>query len=420
MPNSTSIDYLLINQRQQYASKTFWLGLIVYTIGSTLYRAEVLTYRYSESIQILGLLFLLPSALYLIHFKFESKYLRFLFFIYIVWLMLVAVRGFKFNSEFVSIMLFNDYMGVLPYFAPLLLLFPKNIFFYKRIFSSIIILGVFSLLFDVVFVRSLIGRDIDNEFKVQLVEELVRHYALPMTFLLLVYSYQTTTTKLFALFITFLSVFFAIIRARRGMLFTLITPLMFAGIIYFLQSKKKIGLYMISIIVVAFVTMIGLQFFSESRMFSSIKSRANEDTRSGVENCFYDDMKTTDWIVGRGINGQYYCPILGNKVESDYRSLIETDYLNIILKGGLISLILFLLIIIPAAVKGIFYSKNNLSKAAGFWILMWTLSLYPTTVVSFTINYLLLWVCVGICYSPTIRNVPEDMTKIYLSKFSIS
>jgi hypothetical protein len=420
MPNSTSVDYLLINQRQQYASKTFWFGLIVYTIGSTLYRGDTLTYRYSESIQVLGLFFLLPSALYLIHFRFESKYLRFLFIIYLLWLMLVAVRGFKFSSEFVTMMLFNDYLGALPYFAPLLVLFPKNIFFYKRIFSTIVVLGVFSLLFDLLYFRSLISRDVENEFNVQLVEELVRHYALPMTFLLLVYSYQATTTKLLALFITFLSVFFAIIRARRGMLFTLLTPLMFTAIIYFLQSKKKIGLYMISIIVAAFLGMIALQFFSESRIFNSIKSRANEDTRSGVENCFYDDMKTTDWIIGRGIAGQYYCPILGNKVESDYRPLIETDYLNIILKGGLISLVLFLLITIPAAVNGIFYSKNNLSKAAGFWILMWILNLYPTTVVSFTINYLLLWVCVGICYSPTIRNVPEEMTKIYLSKFSIS
>ncbi len=333
--------------------------------------------------------------------------------------MLVAVRGFKFSSDFVSVMLFNDYLGVLPYFAPLLLLFPKNIFFYKRIFSTIIVLGVFSLLFDLVFFRSLLSRNIDNEFNVQLVEELVRHYAVPMTFLLLVYPYQTTTTKLLALFVTLLSIFFAIIRARRGMLFTLVTPLMFACIIYFLQSKKKFGLYMIALIVVVFLSMFALQF-SESRIFTSIKSRANEDTRSGVENCFYDDMKTTDWIIGRGINGQYYCPILGSNVQSDYRTLIETDYLNIILKGGLISLVLFLLITIPAAVKGIFYSKNNLSKAAGFWIVMWILNLYPTTVVSFTINYLLFWVCVGICYSPTVRNVPEDMTKIYLSKFSIS
>ncbi len=45
MPNSTSVDYLLINQRQQYASKTFWFGLIVYAIGSTLYRGDILTYR---------------------------------------------------------------------------------------------------------------------------------------------------------------------------------------------------------------------------------------------------------------------------------------------------------------------------------------------------------------------------------------
>jgi hypothetical protein len=130
-------------------------------------------------------------------------------------------------------------------------------------------------------------------------------------------------------------------------------------------------------------------------------------------------MKSTDWIIGRGINGQYYCPHFDPNSLTDYRPIIETDYLNIILKGGIISISLFLLITLPAAVKGIFYSNNNLSKAAGFWILIWLMNLYPTTVVAFNLNYLLFWIAVGICYNKKIRSIPEDLMKVYFSRLAI-
>ncbi len=142
-----------------------------------------------------------------------------------------------------------------------------------------------------------------------------------------------------------------------------------------------------------------------------ITDRITEDTRTPVEKCFYDDMKTKDWIIGKGMMGTYYCPGVDDTssetVYTDYRSMIETDYLNIILKGGIISLGLLLLITIPAVVKGLFYSKNILSKAAALWILLWLIDLYPATVTTFTLNHLLVWISVGICYSKTIRNMEE-------------
>jgi len=98
---------------------------------------------------------------------------------------------------------------------------------------------------------------------------------------------------------------------------------------------------------------------------------------------------------------------------SGYRNGIETDYLNIILKGGSISLGLLLLIAIPAMFKGLMFSNNSLSKAAGFWILIWLLSLYPSTVTTFSMNYILVWISIGICYSPSYRGLSEETLKAY-------
>jgi hypothetical protein len=242
---------------------------------------------------------------------------------------------------------------------------------------------------------------------------------MPCTFLIIAFSYQTKKIRYLAWFVAFLTIIFAIIRARRGMLFTLVTPMIFATFIYFLESKKKIGLILVSLVAVVFIGIYGMMFFNESSFFDSFKSRVDEDTRTGVEECYYSDMKAGDWVIGKGINGAYYCPHIDPNSLTDYRSIIETDYLNIILKGGIISLALFLLVTVPAAVKGIFYSNNNLSKACGFWILLWIMNLYPTTVVSFNLNYLLVWIAVAICYNDKIRGIPEDLMKFYFSNLAV-
>jgi hypothetical protein len=128
-------------------------------------------------------------------------------------------------------------------------------------------------------------------------------------------------------------------------------------------------------------------------------------------------MKTTDWIIGKGMLGEYYCPGIdsGDGTFTAYRGVIETGYLQMILKGGILSLLLYLLIIIPAIIKGVFYSKNILSKAAGIWVFLSLIDLYPATVTAFSMQYLLVWISIGICYSKEIRNMPESTVVEILS-----
>ena len=138
-----------------------------------------------------------------------------------------------------------------------------------------------------------------------------------------------------------------------------------------------------------------------------IAERGNDDTRTVVELFFYGDMKNNDIIVGKGINGEYFCPDCEEDQETNYRSYIETGYLQIILKGGIIMLGLYLLIAIPAIILGLFYSKNSLAKASGIWILISLVSLYPATVNTFSFAFLLVWISVGICYNKGLRNLAD-------------
>lgn len=421
MYQSTDYDYLLTSKKQLTAFNFFWVGFVIYTVVFTLFATAFTTnFKYAQIGQGGGIIILVLAAAFLIHLKIENLYLKIIYTIYMVWLFGVIGRGFHLNYTYLNSVLFDDYDGIFPYFAPLVLLFPQKISLYKRLFQVIVVLALFSCMLDVINFRALLNRDISNGLSQSLVETLSRHLALPCTFVVLTYSYQTKRVKYLAFFVVFLSIIFAIIRARRGMLFSFITPLAFSCIIYFLESKKKVGLFFVVLFSAILVTIYGLQFFSESTFFSSFRSRVGQDTRSGVEECFYNDMKRTDWIIGKGINGKYYCPNVDPNALTSYRSIIETDYLNVILKGGIISITLLLAIAIPAMIKGIFYSNNNFGKAAGFWVLVWLLNLYPTTVVAFNMNFLLFWIAIAICYNKRIRQVPDEILKTYFSKLAIA
>jgi hypothetical protein len=265
----------------------------------------------------------------------------------------------------------------------------------------------------------LLNRDVHDQTSVEIVEVFTSELSLACGFLLLTYIYHSKPQKIFIWSIVILSILFAIIRARRSLMFILICPVLITYLIYITKNKLKLPVVILSIFLCGLLMIYGIKFFNESSLFSSVKKRGLEDTRSNVEDCYYSDMKTIDWIIGKGMNGRYYCPDIDANGTTDYRYVIETGYLNIILKGGLIDVVLLLLIMIPAIFMGLFYSNNLLSKAAAIWILLWLIDLFPTMIATFTLNYLLVWISVAICYNKRIRNVPEKIMKPFLLKFKL-
>jgi len=67
-----------------------------------------------------------------------------------------------------------------------------------------------------------------------------------------------------------------------------------------------------------------------------------------------------------------------------------------------------MLISIPALVKGIFHSNNLLSKAAGIWILLFYIYAYPGTPTIFSLNYIMVWISIGACYSQPLRDLSDN------------
>lgn len=409
--------YLTATKDELRSLHIFWAGFIIYSLAFAFTASSEASHNLFQGVQAIGVVLMLATVFSIIQFKIKSSYLRIFYRLYYFWIFIMILEGAGLLSDytFLKTFLFNPDVGML-YFAPLIMLFPVNITSLKKIFGVITLLAIFYLIFNAVFIKDLLQGDHASNRNKGMVENF-SILSFSSGFILLTYSYHTKKRQLLALFVTVLTIFWGILHARRGLIFMYSSMIIVAYILYISHSKKKLLIIYLTL----FISVLGAIYITgiykphESRVFGYLVDRGKEDTRTDVEVYFYDDMKTKDWIIGRGINGKYFCPGIEENQLTNYRYLIETGYLQTILKGGLISLVLFLMIAIPAIVKGIFYSKNILSKAAGCWILLSEINSYPTIVASFSMQYLLVWISIAICYSKEIRYMPEKTIKNYLS-----
>lgn len=418
---------LTVSKKQETSLNIFWFSFFIYTLFYVLSMAEssFISPANCQALQILGFLGMIMGCTGLMKFKFDNNYLKQLFILNLIYSATIVLRGSQYDKEALKQMLLNVVFGILPYFASVVLLLPRNISAYKKIFTVLLFFGASYLICVFLFYNTLRDYDRLNLAAQGLVEDLTVMLALPVGYMLICYPYNIANKKdmfgigkknVFMIFMFMVTLFFAIFRARRGLIFMCLTTFLCVGMIAILSTKKK----MLIIIMTSLIILIASLFvfsMKDHHIFNFLIERGEEDTRTGVEVWMYADMSPTDWVIGKGIKGQYYCPVVENVNDAEgagYRDNIETGYLQIILKGGIISLALLLLMFVPAVYKGLFKSKNVLSKAAALWIFLWIIYLYPSGGIVFTMNYVLVWIAVGICYSEKIRNLSDSTIKKYL------
>lgn len=404
--------HLTLSKRDQNMQDLFWLGFLLYMVSYSIAQTTMVSWILCQAVQSVGLILMISGALSQMQRHFDHPYLKPVFIVYCLWLLGVMVRGFTMDYNLIKVLLFDAYFGSLLYFMPLVVLFPRNLFFYKRLFDVIFVFGIFYLGLSVLFAREILFADREDLVSRGIVEVFVRNLGIPSTFLTLTFLYQTKKRKALALGIALVSMLLALIKARRGLLLMTMIPLVISYLFYLIESKSKILIILVSILLGGIIVAYGLSLYEKSSLFTYMKDRGLEDTRTNVELAFYRDLDTQDWLFGRGMLGEYYCPGIDEN-KTGYRSVIETDYLQIILKGGLVSFVLLLMILIPAMFLALFASKNLLAKAAGAWIFWTILNMYPSNVNTFSMSYLIAWVAVGIGYSKAIRELPEEVMCLY-------
>ena len=207
-----------------------------------------------------------------------------------------------------------------------------------------------------------------------------------------------------ALFLTacILQLFIMLYMARRGQ--SVLQLLNFFLFWYIYQGRDSRSFLVRAIRVLAIVTIAYLLWSNyDGTLFSIMKERQEVDSRGGMAEGFISTMSTKDWIIGRGWFGQYYESWLG-----EMRAGLEIGFLNLILKGGLLYLIPYIMTLSICAYKGLIRSNNYLCRAFGAIAFVRIVSLIPFGVAYFTIQEMVVWTGVMICNSPYYLNMTDQ------------
>ncbi|WP_296700224.1 hypothetical protein [Algoriphagus sp.] len=406
---------------------TFYLSLIGLSVGYVMSLTSFSFNSLYQALELFSYLLFIFSLTKLIKIDFEISYFRMIVFIYFIWQVLILVRGDYSTFDYFELKQFIfdlNYGGAL-YFIPLLVFINFNMFLIKRLFDTAVILSLIYFVFFFLNFGVLFDSDLSNLISQGAAETYFKYLAIPVGILALNFNLLNDKVKPLILIVLLMVFVVAIFRARRGMIFMAAMITFFGGLNYFITSERKFSIlfyltYGLIGVFLFFFYSIG-EDIGENFFFKNVASRGLEDTRGYVENCFFNDMSSYDWFFGKGFNGGYKCPGIDENIfEGGIRRVIETDFLQLIMNGGIVNIFLLLAIILPAIILGLFYSNNNLVKTLAIWILLWLLFLYPANVYSFSLFHISIWLSAGICYTAPIRKLPNSFVKKYfLSEFII-
>jgi len=209
----------------------------------------------------------------------------------------------------------------------------------------------------------------------------------------------------------FLTLLLALRAAGRGYIIEILMHLFILGYLYLANNRgSNLFIRFWTIFLISFA-IIAFYFMNASSLFLYITERGLDDSRSLVETGFIKDFNRDvwDWILGRGLYGTYRTSV--NLKGFDNRLWMETGYLYLILKGGIINLGLYVWVLFSTFVRGFFKSQNLLCKGAALFVLLQIIMLYPFGLPAFSLNYLLLWFFIGLLNKSRFRNLSDLQIK---------
>lgn len=387
--------------------KSFSIGFSLFTIGFVLISTLIIPVPLCRLIQTIGIIYIIPSLNYKLNFNKINSYATISFIIYTIWQFIIILNGKIDSFNTFQQLLFHP-SGFFLYLSPLLIHRFTNIRNIKFVLQGINILNIIYIILSLLMIGQILKES--NGENINLFETLTKYLAWGVIFSILMLDYLDEKQKKVAYTTYFIIIIIAMILGRRGLLLSNILVASFYIIFKYnslIGLKKKI-LYLIMYLL-ALSILYFLIFTYGPLLFGNLFDRMYDDTRSIVDINFLLDLYpgSSDFIYGRGINGTYYCP---NVDEYEiYRNGIESGYLNLILKGGFISVILFMLITIPAIFLGLFKSNNRFCKICAMFCLISCIDLYYiSSVVSFSIRYSLFIMCILFCYIEKVRVLSDS------------
>lgn len=131
-------------------------------------------------------------------------------------------------------------------------------------------------------------------------------------------------------------------------------------------------------------------------------------------------IKNNYVILGNSIARGYNSAFFGHSIDLDLktnrgeRQSCEVSILNVFNYFGLVGCIIYFLIFSTASYYAICKSKNRFVPIIGLYVAFrWTFA-WIEDFSKFDLNYLFLWIMIGICFSPLYRNMTDEDFKLWV------
>ena len=353
-----------------------------------------------------------------------NKGYKWLLMVYLLICIVMIIRGYLIDYQYQWISwqgLINFHFFsptyILPYLMPLIAFIPSQYYDFRPFIKCSVIVACISIILFVLYFRNIIYASKMSAIGYSdfyAFGATMAHIYIPVGFAVLCQRFipnKLWMTNLMALIATLL---IYAVAARRGSTFT--TAMLFLFNIYFFVKRKSQAAKFISIVLSVFVIIGAFYFFMSSDLFSFIHQRGLEDSRSGVDKALLEQMGSWELIFGKGLNGRYYYPLSSDDYLRGWRYGSETGFYNIVLKGGYLMAIFYIVILLYPALLGIFKSKNTLCKALGFYIILSLIKLYPFGWLSFNLEFLIIWMGVAMCQNQHILQMNDWQIYKYFFK----
>lgn len=146
------------------------------------------------------------------------------------------------------------------------------------------------------------------------------------------------------------------------------------------------------------------------------------DTRTGlyieeIESAIINDYLIYGRSIARGYDSQVFGASIDELTQTQRgeRASCETSILNIFNYFGIIGVCIYLLIFWRAAHLAISHSNNSYLPVIGIYVAFRWVFAWIEDFSRFDLNYMFLWILIGICYSPIYRKMTNQELKHFFN-----
>lgn len=347
-----------------------------------------------------------------------------LIFLYLIVCVIMIMRGYLIDYRYqwkswqgmINFHFFTP-TYILPYLMPLIVFIPCQYYNFRPFIKCSLIVACISIVLFVIFFNdiiyaasmSLMGNDDFNATGASLA-----HIYMPVGFAVLCQRFISKKVWIINSIGLILTLLIYAVAARRGA--TVISACLFLFNLYFYINSKSQAAKIIAVILSTVIIVCAFYFFMTSDMFAYIQHRGMTDTRSAVDDALVNQMSDWELVFGKGLNGRYYFPLRQDDYLGGWRYGSETGFFNIVLKGGYLMAILYIILLAYPALTAILKSKNTLCKALGFYIILSLVELYPFGWLSFNLKFLIIWMGIALCLNKVTREMSDRQIYEYYFK----